>query len=342
MPLLWISCGQELWTSVEKTGRCGKNAGEKNGEEGAPSEKEEGKGRQREVIHTDLHNVDKVIPGYPLVDREKSVEKTGVFSWKTRKICGGRQRRGDFIRRTLEKREKVCYNHGMDHRPDINRAQALFEEHGEVFSAFRRLLLEYNGRYNLTAITEEKEVSIKHFLDSLAGEPLFPASARVLEVGSGAGFPSVPLMLARPDLCFTLLESTGKKCDFLKVAAREFALSCTVCHVRAEDAGKEADFRERFDVCCARAVARLNTLLEYCLPFVREGGVFLAYKGSGAEEELAEAKHALSVLGGGEVKLYPYTLPDGMGERTIVAVKKIRRTPLKYPRGRGKERSDPL
>lgn len=236
----------------------------------------------------------------------------------------------------------MCYNEDMDHRPDINRAQALYEEHGEVFSAFRRLLLEYNGRYNLTAITEEKEVSIKHFLDSLAGEPLFPASARVLEVGSGAGFPSVPLMLARPDLCFTLLESTGKKCDFLKVAAREFALSCTVCHVRAEDAGKEADFRERFDVCCARAVARLNTLLEYCLPFVREGGVFLAYKGSGAEEELAEAKHALSVLGGGEVKLYPYTLPDGMGERTIVAVKKIRRTPLKYPRGRGKERSDPL
>ena len=88
MPLLWKSCGQELWTSVEKTGRCGKNVGEKNGEERALSEKEEGKGRQREVIHTDLHNVDKVIPGYPLVDREKSVEKTGVFSWKTRKNCG--------------------------------------------------------------------------------------------------------------------------------------------------------------------------------------------------------------------------------------------------------------
>ena len=85
MPLLWISCGQKLWTSVEKMGRCGKNAGEKNGEEGAPSEKEEGKGRQREVIHTDLHNVDKVIPGYPLVDREKSVEKTGVFFMENKK-----------------------------------------------------------------------------------------------------------------------------------------------------------------------------------------------------------------------------------------------------------------
>ena len=215
-------------------------------------------------------------------------------------------------------------------------------ETGEKFAAFYDLLSDYNEKVNLTRITDKRDCVVKHFLDSLAGEKYFPQGANCAEVGSGGGFPSVPLLIARPDLSFTLFESVEKKCVFLRLAVRELGLNARVECMRAEDAGKDARFREKFDVCCARAVARLNTLLEYCLPFVREGGVFLAYKGSGAEEELAEAKHALSVLGGGEVKLYPYTLPDGMGERTIVAVKKIRRTPLKYPRGRGKERSDPL
>ena len=117
----------------------------------------------------------------------------------------------------------------MDHRPDINRAQALFEEHGEVFSAFRRLLLEYNGRYNLTAITEEEEVKQNTFWTALRGRRSFPRAARVLEVGSGAGFPSIPLMLARPDLSFTLVESTGKKCDFLISAAEKFSLQARFC-----------------------------------------------------------------------------------------------------------------
>ena len=225
---------------------------------------------------------------------------------------------------------------------DMGRAETLFREKREAFSAFFKMLLEYNAKYNLTAITEEEEVNAKHFLDSLSGEALFPAGARVLEVGSGAGFPSVPLMLVRPDLSFTLVESTGKKCDFLISAAEKFSLQATVLHVRAEDAGRDPCYREQFDVCCARAVARLNTLLEYCLPFVKPGGVFLAYKGSGAEEELAEAGRALSLLGGGQVKAYSYSLPGGMGERTILAVKKCKPTPEKYPRGRGKERSAPL
>ena len=235
---------------------------------------------------------------------------------------------------------------------DMGRAETLFREKREAFNAFFKMLLEYNAKYNLTAITEEEEVNAKHFLDSLSGEALFPAGARVLEVGSGAGFPSVPLMLVRPDLSFTLIESTGKKCDFLISAAEKFSLKATVLHVRAEDAGllhvraedagRDPCCREQFDVCCARAVARLNTLLEYCLPFVKQGGVFLAYKGSGAEEELAEAGRALSLLGGGQVKAYSYSLPGGMGERTILAVRKIKPTPEKYPRGRGKERSAPL
>ena len=225
---------------------------------------------------------------------------------------------------------------------DAARAEKLIKERAEAFDAFRRLLAEYNGRYNLTAITEEREVYYKHFLDSAAGEPLFPAGARVLEVGSGAGFPSIPLMLVRPDLTFTLLESTGKKCAFLETVIKEFSLPAEVLHVRAEDAGREEKYREKFDVCCARAVARLNTLLEYCLPFVKTGGLFLAYKGAGAEEEIKEAERAVALLGGGEVCSYPYSLPEGMGERTVVVVKKMRPTPQKYPRGRGKERSDPL
>lgn len=230
----------------------------------------------------------------------------------------------------------------METTLDMSRTQALLKAHTDRFAAFREMLLGYNEKYNLTAITEEEEVNAKHFLDSLAGEALFPAGARVLEVGSGAGFPSVPLMLVRPDLSFTLVESTGKKCDFLISAAEKFSLKATVLHVRAEEAGRDPCFREQFDVCCARAVARLNTLLEYCLPFVKQGGVFLAYKGAGAEEELAEANRALSLLGGGQVKAYSYSLPGGMGERTILAVRKIKPTPEKYPRGRGRERSAPL
>ena len=149
-------------------------------------------------------------------------------------------------------------------------------------------------------------------------------------------------MLVRPDLSFTLIESTGKKCDFLSAVKEKFSLPAKILHIRAEDGGRDPLLREQFDVCCARAVARLNTLSEYCLPFVREGGAFLAYKGAGAAEEVAEAKRALSVLGGGEVKMCSYSLPGGMGERTIVFVRKTKPTPAKYPRGRGKERSAPL
>lgn len=224
--------------------------------------------------------------------------------------------------------------------PDFGALKEQISRKKEKFDLFFRLLTEYNGRYNLTAVTEERDVFYKHFLDSLAGETYFPRGAKALEVGSGAGFPSIPLMIVREDLHFALVESTGKKCEFLKIAAEKLALDAAVFNARAEDLAKDPAHREKYDVCCARAVARLNTLAEYCMPFVRRGGVFLAYKGD-AEEEISEARRAFSVLGGEETSVR-YELPENYGTRTLVAVKKTARTPEKYPRGQGREKKCPL
>lgn len=214
-------------------------------------------------------------------------------------------------------------------------------ETGQKFAAFYALLCKWNEKFNLTRITEEKECRVKHFLDSLAGEAYFPAGASCAEVGSGAGFPSVPLMIARPDLSFTLFESVAKKCAFLECVVKELGLNAAVVNARAEEAARKEFYREKFDICCARAVARLNTLAEYCLPLVKKGGLFVAYKGR-AEEETQEAARAISLLGGKLAGTDAYTLPGGEGERTLVAVRKEKNTPAAYPRGRGKERSRPL
>ncbi len=220
--------------------------------------------------------------------------------------------------------------------------QEIRGEKGEKFERFRALLLEYNGRYNLTAITEEKDVLYKHFLDSAAGVDLFKEGTTVAEIGSGAGFPSIVLKILRPDLRFDLFESVGKKCEFLKVACEELGLKeVRVFNLRAEDAAKEKAFREQYDYATARAVARMNTLCEYCLPFVKVGGEFIAYK-SGEVSEIHEAKTAYKTLGARLKKIYEYSLPEGYGERALAVVEKISPTPLKYPRGQGKERKQPL
>lgn len=225
---------------------------------------------------------------------------------------------------------------------DFASIHRIYAEHAGKFEKFRALLVEYNARYNLTSITEEREMLIKHFYDSLAGEILFEEGAKVIEIGSGGGFPSIPLAIVRGDLSFTLVESTGKKCEFLRVCSKEIALkNVTVLNARAEDLGKDALHREKYDICCARAVAKLNTLLEYCLPFVKQGGKMIAYKGR-AEEEIAEAAKAVKVLGGGEAERISYELPEEAGARMLVSIIKERKTPEKYPRGNGKERKDPI
>ncbi|MDE7158687.1 MAG: 16S rRNA (guanine(527)-N(7))-methyltransferase RsmG [Clostridiales bacterium] len=212
----------------------------------------------------------------------------------------------------------------------------------EKFALFSDLLLDYNKKYNLTSITEQKDVVYKHFIDSLAGEFLFSQGDNVLEVGSGAGFPSLPLKIVREDLHFTLVESTGKKCEFLKTAVKELGLShVEVINARAEELAKDETYREKFDTCCARAVARLNTLSEYCIPFIKVGGKMIAYKGE-AQDEVTEAKKAVSLLGGGKAQEFSYSLPEGYGKRTLVCIPKQSSTPSKYPRGNGKERKVPL
>lgn len=235
-----------------------------------------------------------------------------------------------------EKNRENCEKSGVDFDILENCCDKI-NLNGEKFEKFERHLVESNSKYNLTAICEHDDILIKHFFDSLLGERYFEKNANAVEVGSGAGFPSVPLLIAREDIKFTLIESTGKKCRFLEEVAEILALNARVVNERCEVAVN--NLREKFDVCVARAVAKLNTLLEYCLPFVKVGGRFIAYKTS--EEELDGCDFALSELGGEVEKVESFDF-EGLGKRTLIIIKKVKKTPLKYPRGRGLERKKPL
>lgn len=239
---------------------------------------------------------------------------------------------------------KTCYNTRAMEIRDVNEIYKtdILGEKREKLEIFRALLLEYNQKYNLTAILEEKDVYYKHFLDSAAGVDLFQRNAKVAEIGSGAGFPSMVLKILREDLSFDLFESVGKKCEFLRVVVDRLELqNVHIYNIRAEDAAKDGKFREKYDCVTARAVARMNTLCEYCMPFVKVGGKFIAYK-SGDKTEIEEAKNAYKILGGKLSEVYEYELPEGYGERVLAVVEKTKNTPPKYPRGQGKERKNPL
>lgn len=206
----------------------------------------------------------------------------------------------------------------------------------EMLSRFEKLaflLVEQNKTMNLTAITDPDGIAVKHFADSISALSAaeFPQGAKVLDVGTGAGFPSIPLLIARPDLEMTMIDSTAKKLKYVASAVESLGLTAEVLHTRAEEAGQNKEYREKFDIVCSRAVAALNVLCEYCLPFVKVGGVFLAMKGAKAQEEIADAKSAIKTLGGKIVDEKSFTLSDG-GERTIVVIKKISQVPPKYPR----------
>ena len=212
----------------------------------------------------------------------------------------------------------------------------------EKFEKYREILLFYNDKFNITTITQKEEVYVKHFLDSVLCKDLFMDNSKVIEIGSGGGFPSIPLKIVRDDLHFTLVESTGKKCIFLKEVVKELNLkNVEVLNGRAEDFGKDKKYREKFDHVTARAVARLNTLCEYCMPFVKVNGSFIALKGN-AEEEIKEAQNAVNVLGGKYSFIKEYNLPLEEAKRTLIKIEKIKNTPSLYPRGNGKERKQPL
>lgn len=214
-------------------------------------------------------------------------------------------------------------------------------EYSEKFTLYKELLQEYGKMFNITSVLDDGGIFYRHFLDSIAGEEYFFGGADVAEVGSGGGFPSIPLKIIREDLKFTLMESTGKKCAFLQTVVDKLGLNgVQVLNVRAEDAGRDERYRQKFGVCCARAVARLNVLAEYCLPFVEEGGRFIAYKGDCADE-IAGAKNAIKILGGEIEDIVGYNLQN-CGKRTLVIVRKIAPTPFKYPRGNAKVKKNPL
>lgn len=221
----------------------------------------------------------------------------------------------------------------------LNYGIDISEEKLKKFEKYYELLVYYNTKFNITAITEKTDVYKKHFIDSLLGITLFDKGT-LIDVGSGGGFPAIPLKIMNENLTVTLLEATGKKCEFLRTVINELGLINTVViNDRAELISKVDNYRESFDYCTARAVARLNTLCEYCMPFVKVGGSFIAFKGD-AEEEIIEAKNAVNILGGKIEKVINTSLDDA--KRTFISIKKIKETPLKYPRGNGKERKNPL
>ena len=232
-----------------------------------------------------------------------------------------------------------CYNGDMEQERYLDLIK---NGCGQQFNKFASLLTEHNKICNLTSVTDEKGVTYKHFYDSIIGEKLISFGASVVEIGSGGGFPSIPLKIVRDDLKFTLIESTGKKCRFLESVVESLSLNCVqVKNIRAEEGAHDKNMREKFDFAVARAVAQLNTLCEYCLPYVRVGGRFIAYKGD-AGEEIKSAEKAISILGGEIEKVIEYSLPENFGKRTLIVIKKIKSTPLLYPRGQGKERKQPL
>ena len=199
------------------------------------------------------------------------------------------------------------------------------------FRRYYEALTEKNRVMNLTAIEGEADTATLHFLDSLSPLLLFPLEGKsVIDVGTGAGFPGLPLKIACPDLSLTLLDSQQKRVDFLREVCRTLALEDVEClHARAEEC---ASLRESFDVALSRAVARLDVLCELCLPFVRAGGVFLALKGPAVTQELDEARRAVSLLGGEVEQVFPYTLPGAESSHNIAVIRKTSPTPAKYPR----------
>lgn len=233
--------------------------------------------------------------------------------------------------------------------PEFDIASALFQGYNldvsrETYAKmeeYATFLVDYNEKVNLTAVTEGEEILRKHFLDSclLAKYAPIPKGARLLDIGSGAGFPGVPLKLLRGDLDITLLDSLNKRIVFLEKLCERLGIVCTCRHGRAEQDAKDPDMREQFDVVTARAVASLPTLAEYSLPFVKVGGIWAAMKGPG--ESVKPALQAIRLLGGHLEETIPYQLPGG-DARVIYVVKKVSQTPTKYPRNSSQIKQKPL
>lgn len=221
----------------------------------------------------------------------------------------------------------------------------LTSDEQDKFIKYKELLVEWNEKINITAITDEKEIDIKHFLDSITPmvTNLFQGEKKVIDIGTGGGFPGLPLKILNPKLKVTLLDSLNKRITFLNEVIKSLELNeIEAIHGRAEELARKAEYREKYDVCVSRAVASLNTLSEYCLPFVKKDGYFISMKGPEVEEELEDAKKAIDKLGGKIIKIEKIQIPKSDIYHSLIIIKKISETSTKYPRGGGKPKKNPL
>jgi 16S rRNA (guanine527-N7)-methyltransferase len=230
---------------------------------------------------------------------------------------------------------------------------AISDLQAQTFELYYNELVAWNSRFNLTAITDYEDVQIKHFLDSLVGWPIIAEeigagdalkrSVHLADVGSGAGFPGIPLKIIAPRLKLTLIDGTGKKIMFLQHVVEKLGLEQTqVVQGRAEELGRQTAYRGQFDIVTARAVAPLASLMEYLLPLVRHEGLAVVYKGAQAADEFVEARRAIELLGGETVRFAPVAVPMLDEKRYILLIRKSRQTPQQYPRGQGLPRKRPL
>ena len=211
------------------------------------------------------------------------------------------------------------------------------------FYRYMELLLEWNEKINLTAITNPEDIILKHFIDSLTIEEYINKGESLVDVGTGAGFPGIPITIYRDDINVTLVDSLNKRINFLNIVIEELKLEkIKAIHSRAEEFGKNVKYREKFDVSTSRAVAKLNVLLEYMKPLVKVGGKCICLKGPNIQEEINEAKNALEILGGKLEKVEENILPDSDNKRTIITVLSVKHLPNRFPRKAGTPTNSPL
>ena len=232
--------------------------------------------------------------------------------------------------------KKIFLEESKNNNIDIDEKQI------EIFYQYMNGILDWNEKINLTAIKDENEFIVKHFIDSLTVSKYIEEKIHVIDIGTGAGFPGIPLKIANPTINITLIDSINKKLNVIREINQTINLNnINIIHTRAEDLANKEEYREKFDIATTRAVSNLTTILEYMLPFVKIGGKAICMKGPGYKEELEQAKKAIEILGG-RVKQVESLMVSGELERNIVIIEKIKNTPKKYPRGQGKPLKEPI
>ena len=244
--------------------------------------------------------------------------------------------------------EYIAFGEKLQNAIDMMKIPlTLNDEQKKSFYTFYKDLVEKNKVMNLTSITDEKDVILKHFADSVALAIAVPElgakKLKVMDLGTGAGFPGIPLAIAYPEMELTLADSLNKRILFIKEETEKLGLNnINAVHGRAEDLARDPEFREKFDLCVSRAVANLSTLAEYCVPFIHNKGFFIPYKSGNVEEEIRQSEIALHILKGKFERICHYSLPEDAGERTLVVIQKEGQTPKKYPRKAGLPSKEPI